>query len=357
MAKVSGKKNNKPARKKKGLSYLASILRRYYPKRYPKGKIGYALSLQRAREIKIELEKRPDEKSRRFTVRNMFSVERKTRIPKEPIASEPKLPSYYTEGIPYWELDPKVFWKDVKDDLPTSLFIKSKISRDDLPILQGGVDNQLEKQKENIEFYAEYFQDFVKWGNQMADLDPNTSSDSPNLVYFCLTTPVLKNDKWVSYLISCAKDGIKCDFGFDPENTTAEPDKLFVCDDNYETLPYNQLRKEVKSRGIKLKNPKAKDLISALRKDDDKKTAVSAQKASPTSEKSEKQPSPTSKLSDEEIKLEQKRLSNEEKREDRKMLEAKNKERELDIRKQEADLKKVELKIWTIEQFKEKWGD
>jgi hypothetical protein len=356
MAKVSGKKNNKPARKKKGLPYLASILRRYYPKRYPKGKIGYALSLQRAREIKIELEKRPDEKSRRFTVRNMFSVERKTRIAKEPIASEPKLPSYFTEGIPYWELDPKVFWKTVEDQLPKTLFIKSKISRDDLPILQGGVDNKSEKQKENIEFYEEYFQDFVKWGNQMADLDPNTSSDSPNLVYFCLTTPVLKNDKWVSYLISCAKDGIKCDFGFDPENPTAEPDKLFVCDDNYELLSYNELRKEAKTRGIKLKNPKSKDLIKALRKDDDKKSAEKKQKAPQKAPDEEKKDVPTSKLSPEEIKLEEKRISLAEKRESRKKQEADNKQRELDIREKELDLKQVELNLMDKETFKKKWG-
>ena len=64
-----------------------------------------------------------------------------------------------------------------------------------------------------------------------------------------------------------------------------------------------------------------------------------------------------SSLKNAKAKLEEKKLSIEQQREERKMLEAKNKERELDIRRQEADLKKVELKIWTIEQFREKWGE
>jgi len=356
MAKVSGKKNKKPARKKKGLPYLASKLRKYYPKRYPKGKVGYELSLKRAREIKTELDSRSDEKSKRITVRNMFSVERVARIPKEAIPSEPKLPSSFTKGNPYWELDPKVFWKVVESQLPTTLFIKSKISRDDLSLLQGGVDNKIEKEKENIEFYEEYFQDFVKWGNKMAELDPTTSSDSPNLVYFCLTIPIFKNGKWVSDLISCNPDGIKCDFGFDPEKPNAEPDDLFICDDNYETLSYNELRKEVKSRGIKLKNPNTKALISALRKDDDKKSASSKEKTPSGAQKTEKTTTPVSVLSAEEIKLEEKRISLAEKREARKQKEADNIEKELNLRAQELDLKKVELNLMTKEEFKKRWG-
>lgn len=336
MARASGKKKKvkKTYRRKKGVLYIAQKLRKYYPKRYS----NFTSALNRAREIKDVLDSRSGVKSRNVTVRNIFSVER---VPRVKIPNEPKIPSEFLIGNPYWEIEPQDFWERVKDKLSTSLFIESKISKDGLPLLQGGVDNVDILQQQGLELYVDYFQEFVKYGNELKELDPNITSDSPNLLYFCLTPPELINGKWISYLISCDPDGVKCDYGYDPNNPQS-PKTLFYCDDDYETLSYNDLRKEAKKRKIKLTNPTTKDLIDALRKDDDLKKPKPSEKAKKTPEKT------TGKPTDEKtVALV---------REERKKIEAENKREELRLKEREQDIELVKLKVMTPKEFNDKWG-
>jgi hypothetical protein len=332
----NSKKSAKNKRPKKGVRYIAQKLRKYYPKRYT----TYKDALTKAKTIKSELDLRSDVISKKVNLKNIFSIERIPRGSKKKI-SEPKIPEKFYDAFNYFEI------VDVSDEiqqqLPDDVFVESKISKEDLPLLQGMTNNSDNfYQLTGKELQAEYFLDFINYGNQLQAL-----TDNKYPMFYTFLPPIRKNGKWVMYLVSSDEEGIKCDFGFDPENPT-EPTEIFTCADNYEDMPYNSLRIEVKKRGFKAKTPTKKQLIEILRTSD--------KKNQPEPKKPTKQATEIESVAIEKEKTKQKQA-------DVKIIAEKNKSKELDLKQQELDLRKQELDMekiqWgamTVEQFKKKWG-
>lgn len=330
MAGVSkSKKRSKQRRPKKGVRYIAQKLRKYYPKRYK----NYNDALIKARLIKSELDLRSDAKEKRVILRNIFSVER---IPKKQKVEEPKIPEKFYEAYNYFEII------DVADEigtqLPDNVYVESKISKSDLPLLKGMTDNVAKfKSETGKELEEEYFSDFIRWGNELQAISENKYP-----MFYTFLPPIRKNGKWVMYLVSSDDGGVKCDYGFDPEKSSS-PTEVFTCADNYEDMPYNSLRSEVRKRGIKTKNPNKKQLIDILRQDD-------KQKAPEPKKTPQKKPSDTDALAIQKEKTKQAEA-------EAKILSEKNKSRELDIRQQELDMEKIQYGLMSVSEFKKKWGN
>jgi hypothetical protein len=329
MAGVSNsKKQKKYKRAKKGVRYIAQKLRKYYPKRYK----NFNEALVKARTIKSELDLRSDEKTKRVNLRNIFSIER---IPKKPKDVAPDIPDLFYEAKNYFEIIDVAF--QISTQLPEKVYVESKISKENLPLLKGMTDNEtIFRQETGKELEEEYFKDFIDWGNELQKL-----SDNKYPMFYVFLPPIRKNGKWVMYLVSSDDDGIKCDYGFDPE-ISGTPTDIFVCPDNYEDMPYNSLRTEVKKRGIKAKTPTKTELIRLLKENDKEKAPKPAPPKEKKSDKSET-------LALEKEKTKQKEA-------EAKILSEKNKQRELDLREQELDMEKIQYGLMTVAEFKKKWS-
>lgn len=316
---------------KKGVRYIAQKLRKYYPKRYK----NFKEALIKSRVIFDELKQRTDEKSKRVNLRNIFSIER---IPKKPKDEEPTIPSGFYEPKYFFDIGNE--FDLIYRQLPENVFIESKVSKSNLPQLQGDKDNETNIQTEyQSDPYELYFKDFVDYGNKLLELSGGQSSDYVNL-YYVYTKPIRKNGKWVMYIITSDDEGIQCDFGFDPDDFSL-PNQFIECPKNYEDMPYNVLRREARQQGIKFKkSPSKKDLISELKKQ--------SKPDKPTAEKPKK-PKKSEDVDSEKEKT--KRIEAEAKK-----LEAENKKRELDLREQELDMEKIQWGIMSVDEFKKKWG-
>ena len=322
------KKNQKKNRLKKGVRYIAQKLKKYYPKRYK----NFNEALKKARQIKSELSLRSDDSSKKIILKNIFSIER---IPRKPKDELPEIPQKFYDAYDYFSVVDVAF--EIQSQLPENVYVKSKISKENLPLLRGLTDNQENfKLETGKELEEEYFSDFIKWGNEL-----QTLSDNKYPLFYTFLPPIREKGKWVMYLVSSDDEGIKCDYGFDPEIENS-PTEIYVCPSNYEDMPYNTLRTEVKKRNIKLKNPTKKKLIEALRQTDSDKPSKPSIPASKPQEKSKE-------LLIEKQKTKQKEF-------DFKILSEENKKRELDIRQQELDMEKIQYGIMTIQEFKKKWG-
>lgn len=332
MAGVSRtKKNIKSKRPKKGVRYIAQKLRKYYPKRYK----NFNEALVKARIIKSELDIRSDEKTKRVNLRNIFSIER---IPKKPKDVEPEIPDLFYEAKNYFEIVDVTF--QISTQLPEKVYVESKISKTNLPLLKGMTDNEtIYKAETGRELEDDYFKDFIDWGNELQKL-----SDNKYPMFYVFLPPVKKNGKWVMYLVSSDDEGIKCDYGFDPE-IKSQPTDIFVCPDNFEDMPYNTLRTEAKKRGIKAKNPTKADLVRLLKENEKEK----APKPLPPKEKKSDKLDKSDTLALEKEKTKQKEA-------EAKILSEKNKQRELDLREQELDMEKIQYGLMTVAEFKKKWG-
>lgn len=318
---------------KKGVRYIAQKLRKYYPKRYK----NFNEALIKSRVIFQELDKRSDPKTKRVNLRNIFSVER---IPKKPKDVEPIIPSGFYEAKMFFDIENE--FDLIYRQLPEKVYVKSKISKESLPLLQGDKDNaQQIEEKFQEKAYVLYFKDFVDYGNEMLELSQGDTSDDVTCFY-TYTKPIKKNGKWIMYIIACDEDGIQCDYGFDPDDFQL-PKQFIECPKNFQDMPYNALRREAKKRGIKFKkSPTKSELISELEKQPT--PTPTPQPAKPTS-KSEQSDVELEKAKTKRIKEETKKLSEE------------NKKRELDLRQQELDMEKIQYGLMTIKEFKDKWGN
>ena len=302
MAKVSSNKSSlkKKSKPVKGIRYIAQKLQKYYPKRFPK----YSDALVKARIIfdKIKSD------GNNVTVRNIFGVERKHRVPKQ---NKPELPEEITEPRPFYDLGSVA--SEIEDYLPVNIFIESKISPANLPQLHGGVDNS---DLLKLDIYDNYFRSFVNYGNSLGI----TSSDDIT-VYFKFTEPVFRGGKWISEIISTTPDGVQCDFGFDSESISESIEKSTEKLDEFDKMTFNELRKKIKDEGISLKKPNSQSMRQALREKANKIKAGSPVSKENLKLVKETTPVSTSNLSDE-IKLQ----------------ELKNKSKELEIQSQKVAL-------------------
>lgn len=325
MARTSSSKKKRVKKRKptKGIRYIALKLKKYYPKRFPK----FPDALKKARIIFDALKS----ENKRVTVVNIFSIERHHRKPKE---EKPLIPPMLLDASPFFDLT--LTPDNIENFLPTNLKVKSKLSSSSLPLLDGGVDNDEEQYAGYV--YEQYFKTFVNWSNELAAV---TQNQYPT--YFCFTEPQFKNGEWITEIITCSEDGIKCDFGFDPDSA-ATPSQIFISDD-YGNKKFNELRKLVKERGLETsKRPTTDELIKLLRKDD----ASKAPQPSPKSKKS----AATEKEADslKKTELEIKKIEAETKK-----IEAENEKRKLNIREQELDMEKIQYGLMTVKEFKAKW--
>jgi hypothetical protein len=333
-------KRKKKLKKFKGVRYIAQKLQKYYNKRYT----SFAPALIRARIILEKL----NEQGLPVSVRNIFSIERVPRVKKEeaPI-------------VPDDMLDPQEFFlladtnNDITNKLPNNLLIKSKISKKDLPMLRGGVDNSVELGIQEIE--DEYFKDFINYGNELQKTLKN-----PYPIFFRFTVPSdkIEKGKWISYIILCDESGLKGDIGFDPDNITPTDD-LFISNIDYSTLSYNDLRKEISTRkNITVpKNPKKAEMISLLEKDDLEK-AKSQEKTQPIESKK-----PSSSSTDKETIIEERKkieALNESKRIENDFIIKKEaqaiEKAKIELRQKELDMESIQWGIMTPAEFKKKWN-
>lgn len=341
MAGVSNsKKQKKSKRAKKGVRYIAQKLRKYYPKRYK----NFNEALVKARIIKSELDLRSDEKTKRVNLRNIFSIER---IPKKTKEDEPKIPDEFYIAKNYFEVVDVPF--RIQAQLPNNVYVESKISSEKLPLLKGMTDNQKNyKEATGNDLAEDYFKDFLDYGNELQRL-----SDNQYPMFFVYLPPIRKNGKWVMYLVSSDDEGIKCDYGFDPENPIT-PTQIFVCPDNFEDMPYNSLRTEAKKRGIKTKNPTKDELVKLLKENQKQKTEQPP--ASPKEKKSEKSEK-SEKLELEKEKTKQKEADVKKLAEENRKLELLLKDKQLDIENKQLDLEALQWGAMTPEEFRKKWGN
>lgn len=253
---MKGVRNSKKSKKpKKGIRYIAQKLRKYYPKRYT----SFNDALVKARTIKSTLDSRSETTDKKIILKNIFSVER---IPRPPKDNEPIIPAdkFYTAFDYFDAIDVSDL---IKLQLPSNVYVESRISPTDLPMLQGMTDNDAKfKAETGNDLSKEYFSKFINWGNELQILSLNKYP-----MFFVFTKPIRKNNKWVMFIVSCDEGGIRCDYGFDPDKD-GKPSEIYTCADEYEDMPYNSLRAEAKKRGIKTKNPKKKDLVELLRQYD-----------------------------------------------------------------------------------------
>lgn len=334
-SKKSKKQRPKQRRPKKGVRYIAQKLRKYYPKRYK----TFNDALSKARIIKSELDLRSDSVGKRVILKNIFSIER---IPRPPKDEKPQIPEKFYEAFDYFLVIDVA--EEIRTQLPENVYVKSKISKSELPLLRGLTDNEKNfKAETGKELDEVYFSDFIKYGNELQKLTENAYP-----MFFTYLPPIRENGKWVMYLVSSDDGGIKCDYGFDPDNYSS-PTEIYVCADKYEDMPYNALRTEVRKRGIKSYNPTKKELVKLLRQND-------KENAPEPKNKKDKTLKDIDNITIQKEKTKQKEADVKILSEKNKAKELDLKQQELDLRKQELDMEKIQYGLMTIAEFKKKWS-
>lgn len=188
-------------KKTRGIDYVSRILRKYAKRKFP--------SLKEARGRAKEILALLKEKNENVTVKSVMALVRKKR------EAGVTLPEYFTTEQAYFELI----------NYPTSILIevdkkirfKSKLSKKDLPLIQGGTEPS----------YDDYFYGFVEYINKLISSSVTNGSGTWNAYtenYFVKCSPLDKDN--ISYISSYTQvadeDGnitiVETDFGYDAEN-------------------------------------------------------------------------------------------------------------------------------------------
>lgn len=179
----------------KGVRYVAKVLKKYYPKRYP----NYKASLPQARIVFNQIKS----EGKKVTVRSINAIVRhkkgkKRNVPE--IDQQLRVLSNYFALVEYptWILR-----------TTNQVWFTSKLWKSDLDDIQGG----------SLITYEEYFAEYVNYINGMkAMTNPEDNRYETEWMVKC-TEPHFNRTKkrWESKIISCDGEGDEFDYGFNPK--------------------------------------------------------------------------------------------------------------------------------------------
>jgi len=249
-------KRNVKRKNRKGISYIARTLRKYYPSRYK----NYSDALTRARELSVEL----SDAGLRVTVRNIKSLSKLSNdvVSKTIQISERLLvPSHYFDITDYSSLI------SLESD---KILFSSKVSSPDLPPIKGG----------GVAEYQKYFKPFVDYMNKV-QASYNDSVYHTEL-FVKVTTPVFnkKSKLYNCFIVSCDADGEENDYGFNPSdvNLSDLPNDLIVSDSGVPKIDKEPKKQTetLKNEGSDIKSDavKLKELDVELEKEKTKQATV-----------------------------------------------------------------------------------
>jgi len=217
---------NKKNSKIKGVRYIAEKLNKYFVKKYPSKKSAS----EKAKEILLTL----NSNGEKVTIKNISKL---IRTPRGSSPKKGEAPKIYRElAIPseYYQLANYPNWIQLTTN---EVWFDSKISPDELPMIQGGA---------SIE-YSDYFKSYVDYANEMVALSEG-DIDSLNMEYLVVCTkPNKKNarKRWESQIICIGTDGMPYNFGYDPQNPDKVPTKVETTPDGRSGSKWDEESKEM----------------------------------------------------------------------------------------------------------------
>jgi hypothetical protein len=181
----------------KGVRYIANSLRKYQKRKYP----NYRYALEQAKIINAQLVK--DKKN--VTLRNIWSISR-----GKPKRSRPYIDPFLLQPNPYFTLlDYDFYIKRCSNNV----VFQSTLSPSTLEDIQGGSSIDSE----------EYFLDFIRYCNI---LKAQTNSEEDRYIsewQILCTQPYKVKGVWTSTIISVNEKGEQTNYGFNPDQPSAEP--------------------------------------------------------------------------------------------------------------------------------------
>lgn len=193
-------KKRKIPKKKKGIRYIAKVLRKYGGKKYKK----YNDALSKAREVLIDLKSRGE----KAKVKTVLNITRKHRVSKEEPKEAPSLLSSLTDPNPYF------FLSDYPIDIfrtSSEIIFVSKLFNKGVEEIEGGKKPS----------YTKTFSGFVNYLNK----EIKEREEAYNYLVMC-TPPKYdkKRKKWIVEIIATDPDGEQTTFGYEPTIVTEGED-------------------------------------------------------------------------------------------------------------------------------------
>jgi hypothetical protein len=187
MGKYQSRKKKRKYKKIKGVKYLAYKLLKYYPSRYK----TYTSALPRAKELLSQIKSTGE----RVNIKSFFKFQRKHRKPTIAPYLDDDLMSPDADNLYFnlGQIDEKI-----KTLSSNELFFQSTISDDDLPLIQGG-------KEQDVDFYKQYFSNFVNFLDQKRK---SKEIDYDDIRIVC-TAPEFdsKQKKWISKIVITDPNG------------------------------------------------------------------------------------------------------------------------------------------------------
>ena len=215
----------------KGVRYIATQLKEYYPKRYP----NYTSALPRAREIVDTLKLR----DLKVTWSNAVKLERKPRIGGKQ-GDKPYVPSELLTINHYW------FLSDYPDLILSSsnkVFFTSDLIPASMDDMQGG----------ELYSYDEYFSYYVNHCNRLNQDKEREDKVYEQDFYVKCTEPTYNRNKkrWESKIISVNVDEDEVDYNFDPNKPNILPNLSFYQQEFQKTEGSKAKEEKVEEKGKK----------------------------------------------------------------------------------------------------------
>jgi hypothetical protein len=238
---MSKKKKSYYKKKYKGVRYVAQRLTKYQKGKYK----NYYEALPDARRFHAQLK----EEDKKVILTNIWDLSRtrRTRGGVPVLDRNLSQKSYYFELIDYprWILR-----------MPNNLFFISEVSPSSSNVIQGGT----------LIDYERYFAQFVNYINAMKNLtSPSANRYETDWLVTC-TAPVMNKatKRYESKIISVNSNGVKMNYGFDPNNPNKLPTQTLVSTTSPTSRPPAQPQKP---KGSAERAKEVKEIIASLRED------------------------------------------------------------------------------------------
>lgn len=208
MGKYQSKKRKRKYKKIKGVKYLAYKLLKYYPSRYK----TYTSALPRAKELLAQIKSSGE----RVNIRSFFKFQRKHRKPTTAPYLDEDLMNPDADNLYFnlGQIDEKI-----KTLSSNELFFQSTISDEDLPLIQGG-------KEQDIDFYKQYFSNFVNFLDQKR----KSKEIDYNDIRIVCTAPEYdsKEKKWISKIVITDPNGEPLDEDLKKVIGDFNPNQLYL---------------------------------------------------------------------------------------------------------------------------------
>ncbi len=213
----------------KGVRYIADKLNKYFGKKYSSKK-G---SLPKAREVLNILK----EGRQKVNIKNISAIVRTKRGEAGPKGQAPKIYRELATPKEYFLLSDYPDWIQLTTN---EVWFDSKISPDNLPMIQGGsaVD------------YQTYFKSFVDYINEMIAMEEGNDDLYQTEFFVVCTTPSKKNPRkrWESQIVAIGSDNIPFNFGFDPKNPNNSPTSVETTPSGREGAKWDEKTQDEKEK-------------------------------------------------------------------------------------------------------------